>query len=677
MIFNWLEARQALGNLANGHGIEEPAMLRLLLPAGWWCGGISQTTQPSYHDKMRLINIDTLKLEEFIGSDTPKYFILSHTWGNDEVSFQEYNWLHEHDQEVADGIIDEMLPRQRKRVEAKATALRERSGYAKIRSFARLARHLRDGGTTHLLQGNRRWRNNKRCAGTSHIWVDTCCINKESSAELSEAINSMFRWYANASVCVTYLTDVYGDNLELIEDEFAASRWFTRGWTLQELIAPRELLFYNRDWNFICRKYDGPAAEILEAITGINAGIFNHKKPIHDETGAKRMSWAANRQTTRVEDMAYCLLGILDVNMPLLYGEGPRAFHRLQQEYIQSRFDWSIFAWGYQQPINPQAIPLIAADAPNDIFAGSPACFKACGGVSNNVLGTNQQDRFAKLWGDILDLPYRLTNIGLEMTALITSVPFGRQGLVRTYAILPARIRDFVICMPLLDISGRPFDPDRIPDNQPLVRPHFEQPTLIFRRPPNGDWYFKTVQRSVMVERSYGMRVTYDSQFYGSDKFLASCSVLSGLQLLETWSSFMVPCWAETDMTSTGSVESVNVNFVGSRKMQSSELSDPIFFRVRKERSGLNVEREFVIAIKMKPRMEGIKWVYIMDWKKKLESLSCPSLCSRFLEPRLAQASWWEKRWDELEVNSGLNITNRKELLKGISFAIDIEYLGH
>lgn len=614
---------------------------------------------------MRLINIDTLRLEEFIGSDTPKYFILSHTWSNEEVSFQEYNWLHEYDQEVADGIIDEMPPRQRKRVEAKATALRARTGYIKIHGFARLARKLREGSLRHLFQGKGHWKSSKRCAGTSYIWVDTCCINKESSAELSEAINSMFRWYANAVLCVAYLTDVHGDNLKRDQDEFAASRWFTRGWTLQELIAPSEVLFYNTDWVFICRKHN--ASGILKSITGIEESILNHDGPIHDEPAAKRMSWAANRQTTRAEDMAYCLLGILDVNMPLLYGEGTRAFHRLQQEYIQSHFDWTIFAWGYQQPIDP--ISRIATDAPNDMFAVSPAEFNACGDISGDML-MERGGRFTKLWGDILDLPYRLTNIGLEITVLITTIPFGRQGLARPYAILPARVGDYPICMPLLHITGRPLDFNQTPDSRPLVRPYFEQPTLIFRQPLSGQWSFKTFQRSVMIEGNFSMPVMYDSQFHGSDRFTTSLAVFSGLQLLETWSSFMVPCWTQTREISAG-IQYVKVDFVGSRKMQSSDLSDPVFFRVRKERRGLCVEREFVIAIKLRRKLGGVDWTYIVDWKE-LGSPSYPSLCSRFLEPSLAQARWWEKNRERLNGDSGIAVEWREGLAGESNFVIDL-----
>ncbi|KAK3352767.1 hypothetical protein B0T25DRAFT_192359 [Lasiosphaeria hispida] len=126
---------------------------------------------------MRLINIDTMKMEEFFGREVPHYIILSHTWGPDEISYQDYKWLENFDEELAEGIIDEMMPRQRQRVVQKARSLRARDGHKKIHRVAELAKDPRGRGLH----------------STKHIWVDTCCINKEST-ELSEAINSMYSW---------------------------------------------------------------------------------------------------------------------------------------------------------------------------------------------------------------------------------------------------------------------------------------------------------------------------------------------------------------------------------------------------------------------------------------------------------------------------------------------------
>ncbi len=155
----------------------------------------------------------------------------------------------------------------------------------------------------------------------SYLWVDTICIDKSSSAELSEAINSMFKWYRNSSRCYGYLYD-------LPAVSFEDSRWFSRGWTLQEMIAPQNFEFYDKNWNF-----KGSKAELvhqLHKITGVDATILQGGS-LKFTSVARKMSWAAKRQTTRIEDMAYCLLGLFDLSMPLLYGEGAKAFIRLRK----------------------------------------------------------------------------------------------------------------------------------------------------------------------------------------------------------------------------------------------------------------------------------------------------------------------------------------------------------
>ncbi|KAF2166495.1 hypothetical protein M409DRAFT_36723, partial [Zasmidium cellare ATCC 36951] len=179
-----------------------------------------------------------------------------------------------------------------------------------------------------------------------YIWIDTCCIDKASSAELSEAINSMFRWYEKAAVCYAYMSDVLKppDGVDgASRQPFEQSRWFTRGWTLQELIAPSKVMFYDCHWNCLGEK--SALADSIYKITNIPLSILRQNQPLNDASIAMRMSWAAKRQTTRIEDEAYCLLGIFDVNMPMLYGEGSKAFSRLQYEILQSSDDQTIFAW--------------------------------------------------------------------------------------------------------------------------------------------------------------------------------------------------------------------------------------------------------------------------------------------------------------------------------------------
>ncbi|KAF2844401.1 HET-domain-containing protein [Plenodomus tracheiphilus IPT5] len=240
---------------------------------------------------MRLINASTLKLKSFIDdSQLPKYAILSHTWGAGEVTFDD-------------------LRRNR------PSELEHMPGYQKIRLAA--LQTLRDN--------------------LNYVWVDTCCIDKTSSAELSESINSMFRWYAKAEICYAYLEDIQ-------EEALAKARWFTRGWTLQELLAPDKLHFYDRGWKFIGDKiYLEPK---IARITGIDIEALDSGNKLGDYSVATRMSWAASRTTTRAEDMAYCLMGIFDVNMPLLYGEGGlKAFTRLQQVVLEDTSDCSVFAW--------------------------------------------------------------------------------------------------------------------------------------------------------------------------------------------------------------------------------------------------------------------------------------------------------------------------------------------
>ncbi|KAH8685328.1 hypothetical protein BGZ61DRAFT_303407, partial [Ilyonectria robusta] len=188
-----------------------------------------------------------------------------------------------------------------------------------------------------------------RKRGLRYVWVDTCCIDKTSSAELSEAINSMFRWYGAAEVCFTYLVDVPPTSNGLYTS-FEKSRWFTRGWTLQELLAPKALDFFASDWTFMAtRNY---LANRISRITGIDE-VYLTGSPSPRQNDdllrkahiAEKMSWAAERTTTRKEDIAYSLLGIFGVSMPLIYGGGSRAFLRLQEEIARSAFDPTLLAW--------------------------------------------------------------------------------------------------------------------------------------------------------------------------------------------------------------------------------------------------------------------------------------------------------------------------------------------
>lgn len=184
-----------------------------------------------------------------------------------------------------------------------------------------------------------------REAGYRLVWIDSCCIDKASSAELSEAINSMFEWYSEADVCYAYLADVPDDeDPRLLDSVFRESRWHRRGWTLQELIAPERVIFLSCTWRFLGTKTG--LASTLEQITNVDFAILTGRTTLTSISVAKRMSWAATRWTTRVEDRAYSLLGLFGVHMSPIYGEGANAFLRLQEEIIKTIPDQSIFAWG-------------------------------------------------------------------------------------------------------------------------------------------------------------------------------------------------------------------------------------------------------------------------------------------------------------------------------------------
>ncbi|TBU25083.1 heterokaryon incompatibility protein-domain-containing protein, partial [Dichomitus squalens] len=181
-----------------------------------------------------------------------------------------------------------------------------------------------------------------RETGFRYLWIDSCCINRESSSELSEAINSMYAWYGDAGVCYAYLADV-PPGATPQSRFFRESRWFMRGWTLQELIAPDDLIFLNADWEIIGWKDD--LFDVLEKTTGIDRRALLHETELEKFSVAQRFSWASMRETERVEDRAYSLMGIFDINMPILYGEGERALRRLQEEILRRTPDQSLFAW--------------------------------------------------------------------------------------------------------------------------------------------------------------------------------------------------------------------------------------------------------------------------------------------------------------------------------------------
>ncbi|CCX05199.1 Similar to Vegetative incompatibility protein HET-E-1; acc. no. Q00808 [Pyronema omphalodes CBS 100304] len=311
---------------------------------------------------MRVVNTSTLELKDTAVSE---YAILSHVWGQSEVTFQE--------------MLGDPIKRP--------PSLTMKSGYRKIKNAC--AQALRDG--------------------FEHIWIDTCCIDKISSAELSEAINSMYLWYRDSTVCYAYLGDA-----------FETSKWFERGWTLQELIAPQMLCFM-----------------ITNGILSEKVFVTIQNLSDNGDYIAEKMSWASERVTTRIEDTVYCLMGIFGIHMPILYGQKENAFYRLQREIINSSDDQTIFAWG----VNQSGYSIFSG-----LLASSPRNFRGCAKVRR----TNTLNQFFKP-----DLsPYTITNIGMRIQLPLMSLPSKV-----TVAILDATLDGNIIGISLAK-GSKPNDPE-------------------------------------------------------------------------------------------------------------------------------------------------------------------------------------------------------------------------
>ncbi|KAH7021517.1 uncharacterized protein B0I36DRAFT_388201 [Microdochium trichocladiopsis] len=248
---------------------------------------------------MRLLELKedgSLRLGDYPHEDVPPYAILSHTWGPDdqEISFQDVQHHAGH----------------------------HKDGYQKVTFCCQQA----------------------ALDGLKHFWIDTCCIDKSNSQELQEAINSMFRWYRDANHCYVFLTDVHksssGNDDDRLsqgqwETEFRSSRWLTRGWTLQELIAPRSVKFFSAEGKALGNKSTLEA--LLHECTGVPIDALRGRPPA-DFSINERLSWLGKRKTKRPEDLAYCMFGIFDVHMPLIYSEGQeKAFLRLRREIEPTR----------------------------------------------------------------------------------------------------------------------------------------------------------------------------------------------------------------------------------------------------------------------------------------------------------------------------------------------------
>lgn len=321
---------------------------------------------------MKLLNCTTLRIEEFFGPSVPPYAILSHRWEAGEVTYQEVMNLQ---------------------------GLDQKAGWVKVREACRVA----------------------RSKGYDYAWVDTCCINKQDLTELTEAINSMFQWYAKAGVCFAYLSDVPPG-----QSSIESSLWFTRGFTLQELIAPNEVEFLDSEWHPIGTR--ATRCNEIHLRTRIDKEVLLRgatsgrtvERILDDIPLARRMSWASGRTTTREEDVAYSLLGVFGINMPLLYGEGKNAFMRLQTEIMKEKNDMTLFAW-VSSPAKPdqQGTPRyrgILATSPREFEHASDLVFSKDITYNPEVSFAKSKHNTERLTEQQLTLDqYAMTNKGLRI----------------------------------------------------------------------------------------------------------------------------------------------------------------------------------------------------------------------------------------------------------------------
>ncbi|RDX56963.1 HET-domain-containing protein [Lentinus brumalis] len=332
---------------------------------------------------MRLLNTRT---GEFIWVENPhqvRYATLSHVWCKDprrETSY--HDMVHFQEEVRSSRERGEMLLED---------AVLSKASY-KVRGACALA----------------------RADGIDWLWVDTCCIDKASSAELEGAINAMYTWYSASTVCYVFLQDV-----DAHEDPYAPgsgfrrSEWHARGWTLQELIAPQVVLFFSRSWRFIGAKHG--MAGLVSDITGVDVEVITGARPVNALSVAGRMSWASRRATTKREDEAYSLMGLFGVHISVVYGEGSMAFLRLQEEILKRVPDESIFVWNraldvHTAPRSPHSGSV--EEMHPALFASSPALFSASAAVVSM-----SKDQLSEVLG--LRIPpstYIATSHGLRVT---------------------------------------------------------------------------------------------------------------------------------------------------------------------------------------------------------------------------------------------------------------------
>ncbi|THV01252.1 HET-domain-containing protein [Dendrothele bispora CBS 962.96] len=230
-----------------------------------------------------MINTSSLELEDFEdGVSIPHYAILSHTWGAEEIGYHEFDRLISKKKESLQKIV--------------GACMRARSD------------------------------------GLRYLWIDTCCINQEDQTDVHRNVKNMYSYYRNSRICYAYLVDT--DMQDVVESGFGQSRWFTRGWTLQELLAPPEVIFFDSHWGYMGTRTK--LRKEISGVTGIPEYIARNPISLRHVDVQERMSWSVLRKTSRSVDRAYCLFGILGVSIEPNYNEDlVTAINRLQEAFFE------------------------------------------------------------------------------------------------------------------------------------------------------------------------------------------------------------------------------------------------------------------------------------------------------------------------------------------------------
>ena len=399
------------------------------------------------------VDINEKDVEENVKEAT-SYAILSHRWlPTGELKFRDFLKLKSLSLAGLSGLIESPEKLGELKELRGAAILKKaseayvpsptgtRDGWEVLRNMEKIADFL--SGKNHLAHDFVKLvkfckvvRDHKKQYNCDYVWMDTGCINKDSSAQQEESIRSMFRWYQNSRICIVHL----GETISAPDIQQGGEPWFTRGWTLQELLAPKEIKFFTKSWLPLTTKPNDkigdeelgiPLWKRISKITHIpEAQLLGQFEPGTDNVREK-MVWASGRNTMRIEDMAYCLIGIFGVSLSIAYGEGKMAFYRLQVEILQSSHDHGLFTWNG----SPSFHNSILAAGP-EAFAGPPLTVEKDPAVSAD--------------------PYMLTNCGLSIWLSIYGVvkqgsKYGLEGLERIE--VPPQIKDHRLMIGILGNS--------------------------------------------------------------------------------------------------------------------------------------------------------------------------------------------------------------------------------